>query len=101
MTDPLILANSFYSAEIISREVLDRIKLPTLTPGEKNVVLFDAIEARIRTHPSDFCSLLTILSYEPSLRDFAKRIEDSYCECFISVCFSTCVRPSAVKPLKI
>ena len=35
ITDPLILANSLYSSRIISRETLDRVKLPTFTSTER------------------------------------------------------------------
>ena len=86
ITDPLILANSLYSRRIVSRETLNRVQLPALTNSEKNVILFDAVEARIRTHPSDFRTLLTILGCDLHLCIFAERIQNSYCKCLIQLC---------------
>ena len=81
VTDPLILANSLYSRRIISRETLSEVRLPTLTDGTKNVILFDAVEDRIRTHPSDFLILLAILGRDSQLCIFAEGIRNSYCKC--------------------
>ena len=81
VTDPLILANSLYSRRMISRETLSRVQLPALTNSEKNVILFDAVEARIRTHPSDFRTLLAIFGCDLHLCIFAERIRNSYCKC--------------------
>ena len=86
ITDPLILANSLYSKRIISRETLERVMLQSFTKSEKNSIVLGAIEDRIGTHPSDFCVLLAILGNDSSLRDFAKRIQDSYSE-FLSIMF--------------
>ena len=82
VTDPLILASSLYSTRIISRGVLNRVKLLTLTPSEKNVELFDAVEARIQTNPSDFGTLSDIFRSDPQLCVFAERLEQSYRECY-------------------
>ena len=78
VSDPLILANSLYSKRIISRETLDQTLLPSLTISNKNFILLDAIEARIRTHPSDFLTLLTILDQDACLCIFAERLRNSY-----------------------
>ena len=86
VTDPLVLANNVYSKRIISRATLNRVKVSTLSTDDMNEKLFDAIEARIRTYPPDFHILLAILGNDPSLRDFAKRIQDSYSE-FLSIMF--------------
>ena len=83
VTDPLILANSLYSRKIISRETLNRVKLLTLTPTEKNMEIFDAIEAQIKTSPSSFHTLLDILNDDLQLHMFAGRLQQSYGECYI------------------
>ena len=82
VTDPLILASSLYSTRIISREILDRVKLLILTPTVKKMELFDAVEARIQTNPSDFGTLCDILRSDPQLCVFAERLEQSYRECY-------------------
>ena len=81
ITDPLFLANALYSKNIISRETLDNI-LPPTPVNVMKVVLLNAIEARIRTHPSDFLILLAILGRDSQLCIFAEGIRNSYCKCF-------------------
>ena len=84
--DTLILANCLYSKGIISHETLERAKLLTLTSSEKNVHLFEAIEARIRTNSDDFLTLLDVLNSDLlQLRVFAERIWNSYRGC-VEVC---------------
>ena len=83
VTDPLILANSLYSSRIVSRETLDRVKLPMLTPTEKNMEIFDAIEAQIKTNLSSFCTLIDILNSDSQLHIFAGRLQQSYGKCYI------------------
>ena len=90
VTDPLVLANHLYTRDIISREILSRVQALGLTTSDKNVILFDAIESRLRTHPSDFCTLLSVLSSPDShLRAFAEKIRNSYLAC---KCQHTCTR---------
>ena len=101
VTDPLILANSLYSSRIISREILDRVRLPMLTSTEKNMDIFDAIEAQIRTNPSHFSTLLDILNNDPQLCMFTERVQQSYGECYYSshICSHTYERgPTNVCP---
>lgn len=81
VTDPLILANQLYSRKIISRETLDHVKLLTLTPSEKNIELFDAIESAIKRHPgSSFLTLIETFYRQdfPQLCIFAERLKNSY-----------------------
>ena len=78
VVDPLILANSLYAKRIISRETLDRVMVQVLTTSEKNLILLDATEMRIRTHPNDFPTLLGILGDDPCLCIFAERLRHSY-----------------------
>ena len=53
VTDVHILANSLYSKGLISQEQLEHAQLLALTPSERKVHLFDAIEARLRSKPVD------------------------------------------------
>ena len=80
ITDPLFLANALYSKNIISRETLDNV-LPPTPVNVMKVILLNAIEARIRTHPSDFLILLAILGRDSQLCIFAEGIRNSYCKC--------------------
>ena len=80
VTDPLILANSLYSKRVISRDILEQIKLPSSTDSAKNFILLDAIEARIRTYSSDFLALLAILGSDTQLCVYAEKLRNSYSE---------------------
>ena len=85
VVDPLILANSLYSKKIISRETLKQIMELSLTFSNKNVILLDAVEARIRTHPSDFLILLAILGSDAHLCVYAEGLRNSYCEVIVII----------------
>ena len=78
VTDVHILANSLYSKGLISREQLEHAQLPALTPNERKVKLFDAVEARLRSNPGDIDTLLDILDDDPLLQIFSKKIKSSY-----------------------
>lgn len=78
IVDPLILANHLYSKRIISRETLDRVTVPVLTTSERTFILLDATEVRIRTHPTDFVTLLAVLGHDSCLCIFAERLRHSY-----------------------
>ena len=77
IVEPLILANHLYSKKIISWETLDRIKA-LLSTSEKSLALLDATEARIRTHPTDFVTLIAILDQDSLLCIFAESLRHSY-----------------------
>ena len=85
VTDVHILANSLYSKGLISREQLEHAQLIVLTPNERKVKLFDAIEARLGSNPDDFRTLLDILYSDPLLMIFAQKIESSY-RCKVCLC---------------
>ena len=76
--DILRLANALYSKGIISRENLDHALLTGVVATKKKVHLFDAIEARIRSHSSDFLTVLDILYGDSVHRDITMRIWESY-----------------------
>ena len=78
VTDVHILANSLYSKGLISREQLEHAQLPALTPSERKVKLFDAVEARLRSNPDDIGTLQDILDDDPLLQIFSKKIKSSY-----------------------
>ena len=78
VTDIHILANSLYSRGLISREQLEHAQLPALTPSERKVHLFDAIEARLRSKPEVFHTLLDVFKGDPLLQIFVGRIQNSY-----------------------
>ena len=77
VVEPLVLANHLYSKRIISWETLDEIKAEQTT-SKKTFALLDATEARIRTHPTDFLTLLAVLGQDSCLGIFAERLRHSY-----------------------
>ena len=76
--EPLRLADKLYSNDIISQETNERVFLQSLTPTEKNRVLLDAIEARLKVNPPDFWTLLVTLDADTVLKIFADRLRSSY-----------------------
>ena len=85
---PHILAERLYSdsACIISKETLNYVMLPTLTPAMKNMAMFNAIEASIASNPSSFSSLLDILKDDAQLCVFVEPLRKSYYgKCYIIV----------------
>ena len=81
VTDALPLANSLYSEGIISRDQLNHAQLVGVALEEKKVKLFGAIEARLRSNPEDFPTLLDVLDSDPHLYVFPERIWSSYLHC--------------------
>ena len=81
LTDIYVLANSLYSEGLISQEQLKHAQLLALTPKERKVHLFDAIEARLRTNPKDFLTFLDVLNSDSEFEGlyiFAESIWTSY-----------------------
>ena len=84
MTDVHIQANSLYSKGLVSQEQLEHVQLLALTPNEKKVHLFDAIEARLRSNYRDIYTLREILNSDPLLDIVGEKILSSYlevCQC--------------------
>ena len=88
VTDVHILANSLYSKGLISREQLEHAQLPALTPNERKVKLFDAVEARLGSNPDDIDTLQDILDDDPLLQIFSKKIKTSYHSKEVCLCCS-------------
>ena len=87
------LANSLYSKNIISKNNRDYAVMVGILPSEKMVHLLDASEARIRSNPSDFLTVLDILNSEPVFRIHAERIWEKYWKqvCLSVKCVCVCV----------
>ena len=79
IADPEGLANSLYSENIIHRETLEEVELNNTT-RKKNLILFDAVESRLRANPSDFSKFSAVLSNDPHLRVFADILEKHHSE---------------------
>ncbi len=100
ITDPLLLANKLYSEGVISREICDQVLYLNATPTEKIMRLFNAIEARLATHPSEFTTLVTILDDVFGQRDMARKLKEMCCKLYLApVCamvwFATYAEPEA------
>ncbi len=78
IAEPLRLSDKLYSSDIISQETNDRVFLPVHTATEKNRVLLDAIEARLKTNPSDFWTLVATLEEDTVLKTLAGRLRSTY-----------------------
>ena len=76
-TEAEVLANSLYSKKIISIETLECVLLDTC-PIKKKLILLNAVEARLRIHPSDFDQLYSILACDGHLCVFADILQSCY-----------------------
>ena len=72
---PLSLANQLFSEEIITSEVKERMHVPLLSRLDKNSQLLSAVEIRIKTDPSVFPVLLSILNDDASLQPLVGSIK--------------------------
>ena len=75
---PLALANQLFSEEIITSEVKECMHVPSLSRLNKNSQLLSAVETRIKTDPSIFPVLLSILKDDASLRPLVESMQSKY-----------------------
>ena len=80
-----MLTIDLYSNDVIPEATKNRVVVPSLTKEEKNMALLDAIEARIRTNPSDFWTLVTVLGKDIVLCTFATRLRETYRKCKLPI----------------
>ena len=75
---PLSLANQLFSGEIITSEVKEWMHVPSLPRLDKNSQLLSAVEIRIKTDPSVFPVLLSILKDDASLWPLVESMQSKY-----------------------
>ena len=91
IVEPLRLADTLYSRDIISQETNDRVFLPHLTLTEKSKVLLDAIEDRLMTNPSDFWAVVATLEADIALKTIGVQLTCAYGKYRVYVCvFCVC-----------
>ena len=76
--DILPLANFVYSRGMISNKSLEHAGMTTLTPSERKIHLFNAIQAGIKSKPQEFLSLLDYLHSEMVFCDHALELWRRY-----------------------
>ena len=75
---------TFWPTVSTLRDSYPKNNLLALTPNEKKVHLFDAIEARLRSNYRDIYTLREILNSDPVLDIVGEKIRSSYlevCQC--------------------
>ena len=75
---PLSLANQLFSEKVITSEVKERMHVPLLSRLDKNSQLLNAVEIRIKTDPSVFPVLLSILRDDASLQPLVESMQSKY-----------------------
>ena len=77
---PTSLAAELYSKDLISEAVLDRILTAHgLSDGDKSMVLLKAVGSRLKTQPSDFEVVVSVLETSTSLaHDFAGQLREAH-----------------------
>ena len=68
------LAGVAYSRKLISRQVLDDVRMPTLTQHKKADHLLLAIQDKVLVDPSSFFTFIEILESEPALYYLARTL---------------------------
>ena len=76
--DPEILACALYSVDIISSGIMKEVGMIALSPVQKNMKLLGAIGDKLEAEPEKFKDLLIVLKNDLSLRNIAKKLEETY-----------------------
>ena len=73
------LAGAAYSRNLITRQVLEDVRILTLTQHWKANQLLLAIQDKIQLHPSSFFTFIEILQSEPALDYLARTLSECVC----------------------
>ena len=76
--DLLLLAWELYSADIVSKSVVEGVGAVGLSPMEKKTKLFSAVGDQLDVDPDKFLNLLQALRKQPPLKEVADKLEIAY-----------------------
>ena len=80
INNPLAVAVEAYSRDLVSKDILDRILLQTLTASEKATVLLCCVESRISTCQRSFHEFVRVLKTQTNLIEVAETLQMEFCE---------------------
>ena len=78
--NPLAVAVEAYSRDLVSKDILDRILVQTLTTSEKATILLCCVESRISTCHKSFHEFVRVLKTQTNLIEVAETLQMEFCE---------------------
>lgn len=87
--NPLAVAVEAYSRDLVSKDVVDRMLVQTLTTAEKATFLLSCMESRISTYQESFHEFVRVLKTQTNLLNVAENLQMEFCESI--VCNTKCL----------
>ena len=78
--DPLSIAVEAYARCLVSKDVRDKMLIPSLTAKEKAVVLLTSVESNISTNQQSFHEFVRVLKTQTNLVQTAENLQMEYCK---------------------
>ena len=85
--NPLTIAAEAYSRDLISRDVMDKMLVSTLTAKEKAAILLTSVESHISSNQQSFHEFVRVLKTQTNLVQTAENLQMECCEFHIIVLF--------------
>ena len=89
--NPLTIAAEAYSRDLISRDVVDKMLVSTLTAKEKAAILLTSVESHIATNKQSFHEFVRVLKTQTNLVQTAENLQMDYCKLYFIQEFVLCV----------
>ena len=78
--NPLTTAAEAYSRDLISRDIVAKMLVSTLTTKEKAAMLLTSVESRVSTNQQSFHEFVRVLKTQTNLVQTAENLQMEYCE---------------------
>jgi len=78
--NPLAVTAEAYPRDLVSKDVLDRMLVPSLTTAEKATFLLSCMESHISTYQKSFHEFARVLKTQANLLDVAENLQVEFCE---------------------
>ena len=78
--NPLTIAAEAYSRNLISRDVMDKMLVSTLTAREKAAILLTSVESQVSTNQQSFHEFVRVLKTQTNLVQTAEILQMECCE---------------------
>ena len=88
--NPLTIAAEAYSRDLISRDVVDKMLVSTLTAKEKAAILLTSVESHIATNKQSFHEFVRVLKTQTNLVQTAENLQMDYCKLYFIQGFVLC-----------
>jgi len=78
--NPLTIAAEAYSRNLISRDVMDKMLVSSLTAREKAAILLTSVESHVSTDQQSFHEFVRVLKTQTNLIQTAENLQMECCE---------------------